>query len=180
MPNALLAWAVTAAFATADTSSGPLALDSIQSWPASDATESMAVGVSVSHRSVVETGPAQTSATNEAETLRNRDQWDALIDTVLIEMGRNRQAFADEDEGIVAPTLEAVNSAHRFAMHARNRAFPAAGQTLPDGDGGLVIQRALADGATVSFEAAADGSWAIWFYPRAPRPPVKLSSGPPR
>jgi hypothetical protein len=154
--------------------------NAMRTWSVPDATELLAIGVSGSRRNVVETGAAQTSATAEAELLRNRDQWERLINTVLIEMGRNHQAFGDEDEGIIAPTVDAVTSACNFAIYARDRAFPAAGQILPDGDGGLVIQRALADGATMAFEAAADGSWAIWFYPRAPQPPVRRASGQPR
>ena len=138
-----------------------------------------AAGVSDGRRNVVETGALQISAAEEAAALRDRTSWQELIDRVLIEMGRNPLAFADEGEGIVAPTQASVDSACRFARFARDRAFPAAGQTLPDGEGGLVVQRALPDGATVSFEAAADGSWAIWFYPRAPRPPVKLESSQP-
>lgn len=130
-------------------------------------------GLSERRGDVVDTGASQISAVEESRRLRNYDQWQTLIDGTLIEMGRNPQAFADEDEGIDAPTPEAIAAAAKFALLARDAMWVAPGQTLPDGDGGLVMQHALSDGATESFEADANGRCSIWFYPRAPQKPVQ-------
>lgn len=148
----------------------------MRTWQNQSNYEYVPRGSSGHRREVVETGASRLSATEELEGLKNRDCWDQLVDSVLIEMGRNPEAFADADEGIVAPTAAAVNAAVWFAYQARDRMLAAPEQTLPDGDGGVMIHRALPDGATESFEASADGSCSIWLYQRAPLKPVKIWS----
>ena len=124
----------------------------------------------------VETRTSQLSAVDEARSLNNRDSWQQVIDGVLIEMGRSPDAFADSDEGIDPPTKEAVATAVEFATFARDETLAPPGQTMPDGDGGVVFQRALPDGETETFEAAADGSWSMFIYSRAPKAPVLIRS----
>lgn len=142
-------------------------------WPSQASYEYIPRASSDSRSDAVETGASQLSAIEESLGLRNADEWQQLIDGTLIEMGRRPHFFADVDEEIAAPTLEAVAAAVKFACFARDRMLAAPGQALPDGDGGVVIQHALPDGATESFEADAEGRCSIWFYPRAPRAPIQ-------
>lgn len=120
----------------------------------------------------IDTGASLLSAIEESESLRNYDRWQQLIDNVLIEMGVNPQAFADPDEGVAAPTPDSIRAAVLFARFAREMRFPP-GQTMLDGDGGIIMQHALPNGETESFEAKADGSYSIWYYPRAPQKPIQ-------
>jgi hypothetical protein len=135
--------------------------------------ESIPRGSSESRADVVETGAAQFSAVEESARLRDASRWEELINSTLIELGRKPQLFADAEEGIAAPTPRAIDAAVKFALFAREAMLAAPGQVLPDGEGGLVIQHALPEGATESFEADADGNSSIWFYPRAPQKPVQ-------
>ncbi len=121
---------------------------------------------------VVETTASQLSR-EETVRLRNRDWWDELIDHTLINMGLNPQAYADADEGVAPPSQAAIAKAVKFALSVRERMLVPAGQILADGNGGLMIQHALPDGATESFEADAAGNCSIWFYPRAPQKPTQ-------
>ena len=121
----------------------------------------------------IDTGAAELSAIEENQRLSNREKWQDLLDHTLIEVGLNPEVMADADEGIAAPTQAAIAKAVNFARFARDAMIAPPGQTLPDGEGGLVIQHALADGATESFEVDAEGNCSIWLYPRAPRKPVQ-------
>ena len=130
-------------------------------------------GYSEQRTDAVGTGTSQLSATDEAVRLQNYDRWQKLIDKTLIEMGRNPEAFSDADEGVLAPSCDAIRGATKWAFVARDMMLAAPGQILPDGDGGLTIQHALSDGATESFEVSADGRCALCLYPRAPKKPSR-------
>lgn len=120
------------------------------------------------------TGILRLSAEEEAHLLANWAQWEHVINNVLIEMGRDPERFGDSDEGLLPPTPQAVQEAVRFAQFARSRGAAGPGQILPDGDGGIVIQLALPEGETLSFEASPGGSASLWRYRRPPLPPVEL------
>lgn len=121
----------------------------------------------------IDTGASQLSAIDETKSIANRDRWQNWLDHTLIEVGRDPSSMADPDEGIEAPTQCAIEMAVKFARFARDAMLVPAGQILPDGDGGLVIQHALPDGATESFEVDANGNCSIWLYPRAPGTPIQ-------
>jgi hypothetical protein len=121
----------------------------------------------------LETGASQISAIEETKQFVNREKWQDLLDRTLIEVGKNPQIMADADEGIAAPTDRAIAKAVAFARFARDAMIAPPGQALPDGDGGLVIQHALPNGATESFEVDAKGNCSIWLYPRAPGQPIQ-------
>jgi hypothetical protein len=121
----------------------------------------------------VDTGTSELSAIEEAKRISNYDKWQDLLDGTLIEVGRNPRLMADAEEGIQEPTPFAIAKAVKFAQFAREKMLAPPGQTLPDGEGGLVIQHALPDGATESFEVDADGNCSIWLYLRAPQKPIQ-------
>ncbi len=71
----------------------------------------------------------------------NRDAWQRMIDDYLIEWGRNPEQLADEEEGLEAPTEDALRSAIEHARNNAEKALPAPLRVVSDGDGGISFER---------------------------------------
>jgi hypothetical protein len=143
--------------------------------PVSGGTQKLGVNADDAYDSVKEAFVIQLRELRE----QHREQWRKIMDDTLIEMGRNPERFADRDEGDVPPTPRAIETAINFVRQAQAGAWPPAGQVLSDGEGGILIQRALPDGKTLSFEAADDGSWMTLIYRRPPLEAQVLDQGHP-
>ena len=65
--------------------------------------------------------------------------WQDVIDHQLVEWGRS---VADlEDDGLVPPSPYAIYQASRLAMHFRDQGQPAPMRVVPNGDGGICLER---------------------------------------
>ena len=83
-----------------------------------------------------------------------RREWDDIIDRTLVEWGRDPTAL-EEDE-LIPPTLESVQLATRVARVFRDVGAPPPTRVVPDGDGGIVLER-WSGNQTESFEISAYG-----------------------
>ncbi|HEY3244023.1 MAG TPA: hypothetical protein VGM03_11810 [Phycisphaerae bacterium] len=103
----------------------------------------------------VETGAAtgDTLATY-SETTGNRHAWQEFIDHRLVDWGRDPLQLGDSE--LVPPTPTAIRRAISFALTLREGDLPPPKRIVPDGDGGIVIERWHGP-VTVSIEISPDG-----------------------
>ncbi len=74
-----------------------------------------------------------------ADSERDRMAWITLVDTVLVEWGRNPSALEDED--FIPPNPDVINLACRVALECRDAGHPAPTRIVPDGEGGICFER---------------------------------------
>ncbi|MBN1345416.1 MAG: hypothetical protein JXQ73_22170 [Phycisphaerae bacterium] len=84
-----------------------------------------------------------------------RDEWQQLIDTKLVEWGRNPRQLEEDD--LVAPSVDSVEVACQVAMYFRDDGAPSPDWVVPNGDGGIVFERSLGT-LTKTLEVLQDGS----------------------
>jgi hypothetical protein len=91
--------------------------------------------------STVSTAAAQsdTLASDIAQLGLNRDRWQEVIDTKLIDWGRNPDQLAEVE--LIPPSRDAVRVAVRIAGWMRSADRPPPSRVVPDGDGGIVMER---------------------------------------
>lgn len=85
-----------------------------------------------------------------------REQWEEIIDSKLIEWGKDPSALADPGEGIVAPSLQSIKIASEVAQSARDAGWPPPTRVVPDGEGGIAFER-QSGGVFESLEVTANG-----------------------
>jgi hypothetical protein len=102
------------------------------------------------------TGAAADSLASEV-LLReeSKSRWQDVIDKKLIEWGRNPQQVAEDD--LIPPTARATNAAVGIAVKMRDQGFLPPLRVVPDGDGGIVLER-WEGAASESIEICHDGS----------------------
>ncbi len=103
----------------------------------------------------VTTGAAEDKTLASPVESSNRDAWQTVIDAKLIEWGRDPEQLADED--LIPPTRDSVKKAIRIAQVFRDDNVPPPLAVVPDGDGGIVLER-WDDSLTVSIEINAQGA----------------------
>ena len=116
----------------------------------------------------------RTRAATEAELAiaENREgvrrDWDDIIDRKLVEWGRDPKAL-EEDE-LLPPTFESVQTAIQIATVLRDMDATPPMRIVPDGDGGIVLER-WSGNRTESFEIDARGriEWVVWVDRRVDR-----------
>jgi hypothetical protein len=99
-----------------------------------------------------------TAADNEVlERLKSgdRETWTALIDSRLIEWGRNLAELKRPD--FEPPTGEAVRAATVFAFNLRDSNSPPPTHLVPDGEGGISFEFRQGN-AVIAIDVCADGS----------------------
>lgn len=84
-----------------------------------------------------------------------REAWENLTDSTLIEWGRDPALLEDDD--VIAPSIETIGRAFDIASVLRSHGLPAPTRIVPTGDGGIAIQDD-AGHDFVSIEIAADGT----------------------
>lgn len=87
----------------------------------------------------------------------NRDRWEDFIDSPLVVWGKDPSCLQDDEEGIIAPTREAVNRACVLAIKMRDQDAPPPTRVVPDGEGGISFERRLGD-VFQSMDVSGDGS----------------------
>lgn len=109
---------------------------------------------------ITQTAP-QTSVANESslaithqERGAARHAWADIIDLKLVEWGRNPDQL--EEEELLPPSRAAIDSAVRIAMTFRDCGVYAPNRVVPDGDGGIVLER-WSGSFSESFEIFSDG-----------------------
>jgi hypothetical protein len=70
---------------------------------------------------------------------RHRSDWQSVIDQKLIEWGRDPGQLAEDE--LIPPTRAAVARAVKIARDLRDREWPPPLRAVPDGDGGVVLER---------------------------------------
>ena len=70
---------------------------------------------------------------------KNRRGWDGFIDRCLVEWGRDPSALADE--GLIPPSLKAINLACDIAMVFKDQGLAPPTRVVPDGEGGVSFER---------------------------------------
>ncbi len=87
-----------------------------------------------------------TSAANDAslaisasEQEANHSAWERVIDSTLIEWGRNPQLLTDD--GVCAPTGAIIERACKLAMALRDEGCPPPRRVIGSADGGIVFER---------------------------------------
>lgn len=89
-----------------------------------------------------------------------RDSWDDIIDCKLVEWGRDPTAL-EEDE-LIPPTRESVQAAIQIAGVLRNADAQPPTRVVPDGDGGIVLERWKGDrSASLEISAAGRVEWVL-------------------
>ena len=90
----------------------------------------------------VETGIiAETLATGTRERDAIKASWQRLIDTFLVEWGKDPLQLEDQEEGIAAPSRQSIDCACRLGLLMRDSEEPAPDRVVPDGDGGISFER---------------------------------------
>jgi hypothetical protein len=84
-----------------------------------------------------------------------QDAWQQIIDYKLIEWGRHPEAIEEDD--LIPPTPEAIPSAIEVCRAMMALSAPPPKRVVPDGDGGVVLERWGADWS-VSIEIVKDGT----------------------
>lgn len=102
----------------------------------------------------VATGAAKDDSLASSLDPRNWDAWQEVIDEKLIEWGRDPGQLAEDD--LIPPTRESVQRATRIALAFRDDGDPPPLRVVPDGDGGIVLER-WRDSLTESIEIDAQG-----------------------
>lgn len=87
----------------------------------------------------VETGTAMESSQTPGATSAWRIGWQRVIDAILIEWGRNPSELQEHD--LIPPTRPAINRAVEIARAWRDQHLPPPLRVVPDGDGGIVLER---------------------------------------
>jgi len=91
----------------------------------------------------------------------NRSRWQWLLDTHLVEWGRDRLSL--EDDGIIPPSERAIQSASRIALWARDSKIVAPTRAVPNGDGGITFELE-SDQRFEAIEIQEDGTGEIVIY----------------
>ena len=109
--------------------------------------------------SPVMTGPTPENSLAISQTYGDvaqaeRDAWEAIIDQKLIEWARHPERLEEVD--LIPPTQDAIRSACALASDMRDQGWPPPQRAVPDGDGGIVLERwdAL---ESLAYEVAHDG-----------------------
>ncbi|MBI3834564.1 MAG: hypothetical protein HY287_09585 [Planctomycetes bacterium] len=96
-----------------------------------------------------------TLARDTSEREFATEQWQEVIDRKLVDWGRNPQQL--EYEELIPPTRFAIQSAAAIAMLCRDHALAPPMRVVPDGDGGIILERWKGSLST-SIEVARDGT----------------------
>lgn len=80
--------------------------------------------------------------------------WQNIIDEKLIEWGRDPKRL--EEPELIEPSRAAIDRAIRIALRLRDEDAPPPTRVVPDGDGGIVLER-WNDRLTVSIEIDREG-----------------------
>lgn len=108
-------------------------------------------------RHAVRTGAAkeESQAVVAKQGEEHRRQWEEIINTKLIEWGRNPDGLEDDD--LIPPSKSVVQTAIQLAQGARDARSIPPDWIIPDGDGGIVFEWREASRA-VKLELLDDGS----------------------
>ena len=71
---------------------------------------------------------------------KRREQWDEIIDSFLIEWGKNPSLLEDPDEGVLSPTNQSIRIAIGLALVMRNHDAIPPSRVVPDGEGGIAFE----------------------------------------
>jgi len=82
--------------------------------------------------------PDQALASTVEATTDWRRGWQAVLDSKLIEWGRNPSLLEDED--LVPPSAEALGAAGRLALTLRDAGMLPPTRVVPVGDGGIAFE----------------------------------------
>lgn len=90
---------------------------------------------------LVDTGTARNEALARERLDQKdlREAWDRIIDSYLIEWGRNPEAFDTEE--IIPPSESVIHRACILAQQMRDAGLPPPLRVVPDGDGGVSFER---------------------------------------
>lgn len=69
----------------------------------------------------------------------DREGWQRIIDSTLIEWGRDPSQLEDDD--VTAPTRAVIDRAAELAMRLRDEGFAPPNRAAANGDGGIVFER---------------------------------------
>ena len=90
--------------------------------------------------------PSVSTATAQGDALASdvvhrggREGWQEVIDQKLVDWGRNPDQLAEDN--LIPPTRTAVTTAVRIALQMRDKDLPPPIRIVPDGDGGIVLER---------------------------------------
>jgi hypothetical protein len=99
----------------------------------------------------VKTNTANESSLALTDSIRSsrRDAWEEVVDRRLVEWGRDPSLLEEDD--LIPPTREAVQSAVKIVRILQQRYLPPPRRVVPDGDGGIVMER-WSDHASESIE----------------------------
>lgn len=100
------------------------------------------------------TGAAKDDSLASLVDQPNWDAWQEVIDHKLIEWGRDPDQLAEDE--LIPPTRESVQQATLIALWFRKQRFPPPLRVVPDGDGGIVLER-WSESRTVSIEIDSQG-----------------------
>jgi len=78
-------------------------------------------------------------ALSAQERQANRQAWQQIIDSTLIEWGRDPAQL--EDEGVTAPARAVIDRANELAMILRDRGVPPPKRVVTSPDGGVAFER---------------------------------------
>jgi len=81
--------------------------------------------------------------TSNEEEERRLEQWQSLIDSRLIEWGRNPSVL--EDDGVEAPTPHTIANACQLARMMRDDKLPPPTRVVPTVDGGVAFELETGD-----------------------------------
>jgi hypothetical protein len=92
-------------------------------------------------RDAVNTRAADSQSLADGGDFREGDRqgWQDVIDEKLIDWGRNPKELEDED--LIPPTLISIQASSRLAMDLRDQGAPPPRRVVPNGDGGIVLER---------------------------------------
>ena len=106
---------------------------------------------------IIEPGPATAETLSIGARVRqNQDAWQAVIDSTLIEWGRNLNIFQNDE--LEPFTKESIRKAWLLATISRNIEAPPPTRVVPDGNGGVVFER---EGRSVFMSLNVDHTGAV-------------------
>lgn len=110
-----------------------------------------------------DTGAADDSslAATASERDKNRRGWQRIIDEKLIEWGRDPKQLEDDD--LIPPSRDVISLASRLAIALRDQDCPPPSSVVPNGDGGIVLERSQGPEA-VTYEVYDDGTVEYTLY----------------
>jgi hypothetical protein len=102
----------------------------VSTWSLAERASNVVATAAADDRSLASPGAAREA---------NRRDWQHLIDSRLIEWGRDPALL--DDEGVAPPSSQAISSACQIAMMLRDYCSPPPCRVVASGDSGVVFER---------------------------------------